>query len=240
MKVKKIVLAVMLSLGASASQANLIDYSVTEIFYEPAYSGTQNTVFNGTFTYNTATGAITNLTGVLSEAMTPNTPGGPQELLNLTYDPVVSASDGNGGIIASAFLLDTTTTFSTNGPKFEHLAPNDSPTSELTYGNSNAYATIDVNAAQLSGADSALSNSSFGNLYYADCTANGLMGLSCMTGFGVAGSAGSMGGYPISETVSQVPLPPTIWNFIGSLAGMLSIRVHRISSGLKTYLKDTK
>jgi hypothetical protein len=235
MKAKKIFLALILSHCASASHADLINYSVTETFYEPAYNGAQNTVFSGNFTYNTTASTITNLTGTLSEAMTPTSFGGPQELLNLIYDPAPSASDGNGGIIASAFLLNTTTTFSTNGPKFEHLAPYDSPTSALTYGNSNAYATIDVNAAQLSGANSTLPNSGFGNLYYGDCTSNGMMGLSCMTGHGVAGTAGTMGGYPISEvvvqTVASVPLPPTSWTFLGSLVGMLCLRANRVNLG---------
>jgi hypothetical protein len=52
------------------AQASLVGYNVQEIFYESAYGGARNTVFDGTFTYDLIAKMITNLTYILSEAIT--------------------------------------------------------------------------------------------------------------------------------------------------------------------------
>lgn len=220
----KLILAMTTALaitGSPSAQASLVNYNVQEIFKEPAYGGKQNTVFDGTFTYDTVAKTITNLTGTLSEAMTPKTLGGPQTLLNLNFNPVASKSDGKGGVIASAFLLNTTSIFSDG---------NYNTNAYIENGNQNAYITINVSAAQLSGTNTMLASTSFGNLYYGDCQPGGMMNNWCMTGWGSAGgtntSSGSMGGYPISEKVwgatpASVPLPPAAWTFLTGMIGLL-------------------
>ncbi|WP_347986682.1 hypothetical protein [Methylomonas sp. AM2-LC] len=205
------------------AQASLTNYTVQETFFEPAYAGSENTIFNGSFTYDSSTQQITNLTGTLSEAMTGMMNGGKQTLLNLSFDPVSSSSDGSGGIKASAFLLNTTAIYSMGGTYNSTAAMKDASLA-------NAYITIDVSADQLNGTAISLATSNFGNLFYGDCTPGGMMGPMCMTGWGAAGNAGSMGGYPISEVVtmtSAVPLPPAAWSFLTSLLGLLFVGKQR-------------
>ena len=221
----KLKLAAVLGLvitGASTAQAVTTTYSVKETFYEPAYHGMENTVFQGTFAYNSVSQQITNLTGTLSEAMTGMMHGGVQTLLNLNYNPVASSIDMNGGIMASAFLLNTTSIYKMGGT-YNSAAMMKDPNF------ANAYATIYVSADQLSGANMNLPGSAFGNLYYGDCQPGGLMmqGKMCMTGWGVAGTAGSMGGYPISEVVTAVPSPSTVWTVLSGAIGLLFVTDQR-------------
>jgi hypothetical protein len=199
--------------AASAAQASIVNYNVQETFMEPAYGGNQNTVFNGTFAYDTVAKTITSLTGTLSEAMTAGLNGGVQKLLNLNFNPLASTSDGNGGVIASAFLLNTTSIYSDGAINTTALMKQS--------GIANAYATIYVSADQLSGLAPLLPASSFSNLFYGDCQPGGMMGPMCMTGFGDANNGGSMGGFPISERVSAVPLPPVVWTFLSGMIGLL-------------------
>lgn len=223
--------------GAHTTQADTLgSYAVTLTFDEPAYKVgsifASNTVFSGSFVYDFTTNAITSLTGKLSEAMTGCdsavlgcSPIVAQTLLNLTYDPVASSSDGNGGVIASSFLLNTTTIYSGSGSY--------NTTAEIKNTSlANAYVTIDVSAAQLSGTNPDLASSSFGKLFYGDCTPGGMMGTACMTGWGTAaGLNGSMGGYPVSEVVtviSGVPAPTAVWSFLGGLFGMLALAKQRL------------
>lgn len=220
----KLILAAFAALaitGAPAAQASLLNYNVEEIFFEPAYGGKQDTVFNGTFTYDSVAKTITNLKGTLSEAMTAGMNGGKQILLNLSFNPVASRSDGKGGIIASTFLLNTTSIYSDGAY--------DTAAMFKKAGIANAYATINVSADQLSGANQWLPASSFKNLFYGDCQPGGMMGPLCMTAFDPSingGTPGSMGGYVLSERVwaatpAAVPLPPAAWTFLTSMIGLL-------------------
>ncbi|MDD2660472.1 MAG: hypothetical protein PHY54_12465 [Methylococcales bacterium] len=218
----KLILAAAIALAmtaASAAQASIVNYNVQETFMEPAYGGNQNTVFNGTFVYDTEAKTIISMTGALSEAMTAGLNGGVQKLLNLNFNPAASSSDGNGGVTASAFLLNTTSIYSDGAFNTTALMKQS--------GIANAYATIYVSAAQLSGLDPLLSAASFGNLFYGDCQPGGMMGPMCMTGFGDADNGGSMGGYPISERVSAVPLPPVVWTFLSGMIGFLFLGKQR-------------
>ncbi|MDD4915891.1 MAG: VPLPA-CTERM sorting domain-containing protein [Methylococcales bacterium] len=213
--------------GMQMAQADTLgNYDVTLTFYEPSYAvsgvGYSNSVFTGSFVYDFTTSSITSLTGTLSEAMTGCdsaalgcSPIVPQNLLTLTYMPVASSSDGNGGVIASTFLLNTTTIYQTGSYDTSALIKNASI--------ANAYATIDVSAAQLNGTNPNLASSSFSNLFYGDCTPGGMMGTACMTGWGTSSGAGSMGGYPISEVVTAVPVPAAFWLFGSAMAGFAGI-----------------
>jgi hypothetical protein len=231
MKLKLILAATtaLTMIGAPSAQASLVNYNVQETFYEPAYGGAQNTVFNGTFIYNTVSQSITNLIGTLSEAMTGMANGGVQKLLNLAFDPVASKSDGLGGVIAHSFLLNTTSIFDPMGGGYDTTA------AMKATGIANAYVTIDVSAAQLSGANQMLAASDFTKLFYGDCQPGGMMGTMCMTGFGTAATAtGSMGGYVLSEKVwaapvapAAVPLPPVAWTFLSGMIGLLFVGKQR-------------
>jgi hypothetical protein len=227
MKMKLILAAttVLAVTGAPVAQASLVNYNVQEIFYETAYGGDQNTFFNGTFTYDSIAKTITNLVGTLSEAMTADINNGiPQTLLNLTFNPVPSSSDGNGGIIAHSFLLNTTSIYSDGAY--------DTAAMYKLAGIANAYVTIDVSAAQLSGANQMLAASSFNKLFYGDCQPGGMMGPLCMTALDPSIAEGSMGGYVLSERVwasspASIPLPPVAWTFLSGMVGLLFVGKQR-------------
>ena len=46
----------------------------------------------------------------------------------------------------------------------------------------------------------ALTTAQINKLAYADCTAGGMMGDTCMTGYS---GVGTMGGYPVSQTITK-------------------------------------
>jgi len=190
----------------------LTNYNVVETFYEPM-TQPNNSIFTGSFTFDSTTKTISNLTGKLSESMTgdgvnPAT----MSLVPLTYQ-LSAKSDGQGGELVTTFALNTTNTF--KGGVY-------APGNMLTYGNSNAYAMIDVN---LSNPTAALTTGQINLLAYADCTPGGMMGKACMTGTTVAGygTLGSMAGYPVSETITRVsPVPePTEGALLLSGLGLL-------------------
>jgi hypothetical protein len=217
--------------GAPVAQASLVNYNVQETFYEPAYGGAQNTVFDGTFVYDTVAKSITNLIGNLSEAMTAGMNGGKQILLNLAYNPVASSVNTNGNITAHSFLLNTTSIYSDGAY--------DTAAMFKKAGIANAYATINVSADQLSGANEMLAASSFNKLFYGDCQPGGMMGPLCMTALAPSVGPGSMGGYVLSERVwaaavtppvtppAAVPLPPVVWTFLSGMIGLLSFGKQR-------------
>lgn len=158
-------------------------YSVTATFLEPT-APTSSTVFTGAFSIDFTEAAVLNLAGTLSEALV----GPPPGTLYLGNE-LATASDGNGGLLVSAFALDTTNVFAGGG--FRASA------GSQTYGNLNAYVTIDVNLAlplQL------LPSTQLDMLSYGDCTANGLVGSLCMTGLK---GGGSHGGYPVFQVIQQ-------------------------------------
>lgn len=160
----------------------LVNYNITQ-----TYSDT--TTFTGSFTYDYTNQTITNLSGTLYDNAMHVQPQ------SLSYQPS-SKSDGNGGILASVYLLNTTNVFA-------------SGSNTMTAGNYNAYVTIDVNAM-----NPLLGTTSLGELSYADCTSGGLMGNMCTTG--VVGG-GTMGGFPTGETIlSATGLYDGIWMTNGS------------------------
>jgi len=173
-------------------------YSVEAAFYEPMLG--VNTIFIGSFTFDSTNSQITNLTGTLSQAMT----GPPQQTITLSHNKVASQSDGKGGVLATVFAVDSTDVFWQGGYDWR--------SGQKTFGNNNAYVTIDVNATNpTSGA------TDINLLAYADCTPNGLMGVTCMTGYA---GGGTMGAYPISETITLLPSPSPTIGLNGSLLTM--------------------
>ncbi|NOT85329.1 MAG: VPLPA-CTERM sorting domain-containing protein [Methylococcaceae bacterium] len=192
------------------AQASLVNYDITTVFDEPQLGNT--TTFTGTFAYDASTSTISNLKGSLSESMT----GPPQTLIPLNFQ-LSSGSDGNGGIRASVFALNTTDVFLGGGFNYA--------TSQKTYGNSNAYVTIDFNAL-----NPTLGATSLSQLSYGDCTAGGMMGPTCMTGH-TGPMGGTMNAVPLSETitVSAVPVPAAVWLFGTALAGLGVVRRRKLT-----------
>ena len=113
--------------------------------------------------------------------------GPPQSLLTLSYQNTPSVFDEKGGVLATVFAVTNTTDVFSQGEY-------DWTQGQLTYGNDNAYVTIDVNAT-----NPTLGATVVNLLSYADCTPNGLMGKWCMTNHVLGGS---MNGYPLSETIT--------------------------------------
>ena len=188
--------------GIQTARADILtDYNFTETFYQVVYATshpTWNTIFTGSFTFDSTTNAISNLTGTLTQAMSGNT-------TSVGLNNQLSAvSDGNGGELISVFAQNSTDVF---------LGGGFATGGKTTFGNQNAYATIDINLADPT---AALTQAQINQLAYADCTTGGLMGSTCMTGWvnvssGTPMAGGTMKGtYPITETITAaVPEPST-------------------------------
>jgi hypothetical protein len=198
------------------AQADVMQtYNVVETFYEPM-TQPNNTIFTGSFTFDSTTQTVSNLMGTLSEAMS----GSPMTTVNLDYQ-LTSVSDGNGGLLVSAFALTNTNVFVGGGFTTGGTQTN---------GTDNAYATIDVNLSNPTTMLTATQPTiQLYQLSYADCTAGGLMGPTCMTGNGYV-VGGTMMATPSSEIISAVPLPAAIWSFLAGTMGLLTLGKKRKDS----------
>jgi hypothetical protein len=196
---------------ASAPAEILTGYEVVATFREPD-TQPNDSVFAGTFTFNSSTGVVSGLRGELTESMT----GGPTPYPNDTMTRVILSHqlssqpvvlDGAEGFLVTTFRLDTTDTLSSD-PRFggtDGWAPGSG--SGLYFGfpgtnPGNAYAMIFVNAADPTAAPT---QGQIDRLAYADCAPGGMMGASCMTGTSEAGygSTGTMGGRPSSQVTTR-------------------------------------
>jgi hypothetical protein len=183
--------------SAPVSTGVLGFFNIVETFDEPETTP-NNTIFTGTFTFDYTAKAVSNLTGSLTESMT----GPPMSTVALDYQlsSVSATLGGVDGLLVATFALTTTNVFTgggfaPGGMKFYGF-------SEGTPNNHNAYALVFVNTTEPS---TAVVQAQTNDLAYADCTPDGMMGSTCMTGTTVAGygSTGTMGGYPISEVVTK-------------------------------------
>ena len=175
--------------SAAATASNINTYNVVETFHEPM-TQPNDSIFTGSFTYNSITQTVSNLTGSLTESMSTATPIATVPLAyQLSAVPVPTL----GGLLVTTFALNTTDVFSGGG-----FAPG----GMQTFGNHNAYAMIFVNTTDPT---AALTQAQIDKLAYADCTAGGLMMSTCMTGTDVAGygTVGSMKGYPVTQVTTK-------------------------------------
>ena len=191
--------AVSMIAGAQVAQAAVTTYNVTETFNQVVYDVSHpswDTIFTGSFTFDSATNTVSGLTGSLTQAMSGNATS-----RNLTYDLSSVYNASLGGLVVTAFFQNSTNVFQGGGFAIGGTK---------TFGNQNAYATIFVNT---SNPTAALTSDQILTLAYADCTTGGLMGGStCMTGWDKAGAAGGTmrGTWPITESVTAaVPEPET-------------------------------
>jgi hypothetical protein len=188
--------------GAPATTGFLNFYNVVETFYEPM-TQPNNTIFTGSFTYDSTNKVVSNLSGLLTEAMTMvngvyGSPMTTVSLANQLSSAPVTLS-GVNGLLVTTFALTTENTFNGGG-----FAPGGTQYYDLATAtpNYNAYAMIFVNTTDPT---TAVEQAQINDLAYADCTAGGLMMTSCMTGTTAAGygAAGTMGGYPITQVITK-------------------------------------
>ena len=189
----------------------LTNYNVTTTFFEPD-TQPNDTIFTGSFTLNSTTSTVSNLRGSLTESMTHINDGIPMNTVSLSHQ-LSSISDGMGGLLVTAFALNTTNTL-TNNPLLggsDGWAPASggglyfgfpSATNPASGGAGNAYARIYVN---LTNPTTALSQAQIDKLSYADCTALGMMGDVCMTAtsLSVYGTVGTMSGFPVAQIITK-------------------------------------
>lgn len=211
-----------------AAYAAASNYNITETFLEPE-TQPNNSIFKGSFTYDSSTHTISNLYGQLSESMTY---AKDMVWLNLSNQLVSWYDSSLGGTFAAVFKNTNTNTFYNPGgagPRpvggGDYWSPQvGADMGGIYYGfpkaannPGNAYALIFVPDNPLA----ALTQAQIGKLAYADCVptaaggmlaGGGMMGAVCMTGTSLAGygAIGTMAGYPVSEAITAaVPEPET-------------------------------
>ncbi|MFO1476425.1 MAG: PEP-CTERM sorting domain-containing protein [Verrucomicrobiota bacterium] len=237
-------------IGASQSHAEIGTYNITETFFEPD-TQPRNSIFNGSFTYDTASKTISGLNGLLSESMT-DTDGSPIDANHMVWIPLnnqlVSWYDSSlGGTFAAVFKNTNTKTFYNPGGVGPHAVAADggdfwSPEVGVAGGGvyfgfptkannpGNAYALIFVPDSPLD----ALTQTQIDKLAYADCVptapggmlkGGGMMGAVGMTGTSVAGygAVGTMNGYPVSQVITAVPEPASLGLLSISGLGLLAM-----------------
>lgn len=213
--------------GADSDPVNVVTpYFVHETFYEPA-TQPNDTIFIGTYDFNSTNLTIANLRGYLTQSMTGGCAtiagchgsyGGVPMTMVFSGHQLVSQAvtlGGVQGLLVTTFVLDTTNTFFT-GWGGDGWTPRSAieesaviyfgwPTAQNPYngGIGNSYSMIFVNTIDPT---IPLAQSQIDWLAYADCSAGGMMSVVCMTGTSEAayGAYGSMGGSPLSQiTVRQ-------------------------------------
>lgn len=213
-------------LAAPAAHATVISYDVTTTFYEPD-TQPYNTVFVGSFTYDSASQTVSNLHGTLSESMTGNAS-------RVSLDYQLSSIAGAGGLLVTAFRNASTNTLTTMFGG-DGWTPGSDEGSGLYYGfpdsnPANAYVRIFVNTSDPT---APLTQAQLDALAYADCTDGGMMGAVCMTGTSVAGYGyvGTMSGTPASQVVTAVIPEPASGAMIATGMGLLGLSSRRRRGG---------
>lgn len=201
--------------AAQSAHATVSNYNVTQIYNQVVYDASEptwDTIFKGSFTFDSTTNTVSNLTGTLSAAMTGNT-------VQATLTNQLSVvKDGTDGLIVTVFKENTTNTFTGGIYGTGGFGPNGKMGPVLTYGNYNAFASIYV---PLLDPTAALTTLQTDKLAYGDCTSAGLMGASdpkkCMAGWNAFDASGNRipggtmrGTFPNSQTITAaVPEPET-------------------------------
>lgn len=225
---KKLALAAAL-LAAFGAQAHETLYNITTTWFEPQ-TQPKNTIFEGTFTYDEHTHAVTGLQGMLSESMTGMNPAS-MVWLPLTYQLATWYDASLGGTFAAVFKNSTTNTFCDTalcGSPADNWSPQTGLGPDLD-GAGAIYAGFPVKANNPGNAyalifvpnlpTAALTQPQLDKLAYADCTptapggmmaGGGMMGSTCMTGTSLAGygGVGTMGGYPVAQSITAAAVMP--------------------------------
>ncbi|RTL18224.1 MAG: hypothetical protein EKK52_14890 [Burkholderiales bacterium] len=198
--------------STSAPVEVLTTFDVMTRFYEPD-TQPRDSIFTGSFVLNSTTGAITGLTGRLTESMSGNAIGSApffdMTQVPLTYQLQTWRDSTLGGRFVASFAKNTTSTFST-------AAGGDgwSPAAGIGVGGVYAgfparYATSIQNSSILifvpDNPFTPLTAAQIAKLAYADCAPGGMMGAVCMTATSIAGygAVGTMSGYPVSQLITK-------------------------------------
>lgn len=229
-----LVAAALALINGGQAVAATASYNISTIWYEPD-TQPNDTIFLGTFDYDSASKTISNLKGSLSESMTGGSAGYPNDSMSwLTLDhQLVSWYDATlGGTFAASFKNSNTNTFWT-GMGGDGWSPQAGVEAGGVYygfpraanNPGNAYALIFVPDDPLQ----ALTQAQINKLAYADCAAGGMMGAVCMTGTSAAGygAVGTMSGYPVSQSITAiaaVPEPSTYAMLSLGLMGLVARR----------------
>ena len=170
---------------------------MVETFFEPM-TQPNDSIFTGTFTFDTTAKTVSHLTGSLTQSMV----GPPMTSVVLANQLSSTAATlgGVNGLLVTTFRLTNTNTLDTAG-----FPPGGTEYYGLAAGTPNpmnAYAMIFVNTTDPT---IALVQAQIDKLAYADCTAGGMMMTTCMTGTTVAGYGrkGTMMGVPMSQVVTE-------------------------------------
>jgi hypothetical protein len=184
---------------------------VVATFREPD-TQPNDSIFLGSFTYDSSAGLVTDLGGELSESMTGGPVPFPDDTMTwvelrhqLSALPVVL--DGAEGWLVTTFRLSITDTFTVD-PRFggtDGWAPGSGSGLYFGYPGTNpenAYVRIFVNAADPAAVPT---QAQLDKLAYADCAPGGMMGATCMSGTSEAGygTTGTMGGHPVSQVTTR-------------------------------------
>ena len=198
--------------AASAAVQVLTVFDVLTTFREPD-TQPRDTLFTGSFTLNSTTGAVTQLAGRLTESMT-GAAMGSAPYYDMTQVPLQHQLQtwrdaGLGGSFVASFAKNTTSTFST-------LAGGDgwSPAAGVAIGGVYAgfpapYGSSVQNSSVLifvpDNPFAPLTAAQLAKLAYADCAPGGMMGAVCMTATSVAGygAVGTMSGFPLSQVLTK-------------------------------------
>lgn len=212
--------ALLVTIGSG--QALATSYNIETVWYEPD-TQPRNTIFLGSFDYDSATKTVSNLKGMLSESMTGDQLAYPNDnmtWLTLDYQLASWYDNSLGGTFTAAFRNTNTNTFwaGLGGDGWSPQAGVDA--GGIYYGfpragnnPGNAYALVFIPDDPLQ----ALTQTQINYLAYADCAAGGMMGAVCMTGTSqeAYGAIGTMSGYPLSQTITAAVPEPSAYAMLG-------------------------
>jgi hypothetical protein len=217
-----IISALTMVAAAQVAEASVSTYNVLETFYEPD-TQPSDSIFKGSFDYDSVTHTVSNLHGILSESMTGSGenayPNDDMTWLSLNYQLSAVYDSTLGGLLVTVFLNNSTNTFTNSSGTYLSWAAGGATKYYGSADQGNAYATIFINTTDPS---AALTQAQIDKLAYADCTAGGMMGKTCMTGTSVAGygRVGTMSGYPVSEVITLVATVPEPETYAMLMAGL--------------------
>lgn len=229
--------------GASAANATVTTYDVTQFYNQVTYDVSHpdwDTWFFGSFQYDDVTQTVSNLTGKINQAMD----GGPgvsawvyltNQLSSIAVD--TNADGLNDGLVVSVFKNNDTNAFDpsnsayTLGPFFGGtFGTNGKMGAVYTSGTENAFVSVFVNLADPT---AALTQSQLNYIAYGDCTPAALMprngsGTKCMAGWNAYDASGNLipggtmkGTLPNTQTITAaVPEPESYAMFMAGLGLM--------------------
>jgi hypothetical protein len=202
---------------SAAAQAGPTTFNVRQVFLEPDALA-ENTVFEGTFSLDSDTGTVSNLTGTLYQALTSTGEGEPplydMRQVSLTHQLSTVYDSFLGGAIVTVFRNPTVDTFAADS-EGNTWAPSAGARRYFGYPGANpgnAYARIFIDVVDPT---RPLTEDQKLYLAYADCSPGGMFGDYCMS---ASDLGGTLGGVPLSQTIiAAIPEPGTYASLLAGL-----------------------